>query len=304
MKLAVNLVVDDKEGFYEFEITGSRADDYQVKRERARFGPIGDQSEFAIESSKWIVGPKDLRPQIEPMSLALPVIGGDLRFKPLVDHLKNIAIYSIFPDTLRGPQKPDPTRPMDEHGSNWGDVIRLLKKSELAAQFKAALVKVVGDIDDFRTKQAGGYLVTEFRHGTARKGTEPRQKWFESLQESDGTLRMAGILTALLQDPPLTLLGVEEPELTIHPGVIPILFDFLKQASQVQQILITTHSPELLDLLNVEDIRVVARKDGITTIHRIHEKQWSLVREDLFRVGDFMRTGELEPGEHDGAVDR
>ncbi len=304
MKLAVNLIVDDKEGFYDFEITGSRADEYQVKRERARFGPLGDQSEFAVESQKWLTGPKDLRPQIEPMSLVLPVIAGDLRFKPLVDHIKNIAVYSIFPDTLREPQKPDPTRPMDEHGSNWGDVVRILKKGRSAAQLKAALAKVVGDLDDFRSKQAGGYLVTEFRHGTARKGSESRQKWFESAQESDGTLRMAGILTALLQDPPLTLLGIEEPELTIHPGVIPILFDFLKQASQVQQILITTHSPELLDLLKVEDIRVVARKDGITTVHRIHEKQRVLVRDDLFKVGDFMRTGELEPGERDGAADQ
>src|SRR5258706_1544502 len=95
------------------------------------------------------------------------------------------------------------------------------------------LGQITGDIDDIRVSQAGGYLVAEFRHGVVKtpKGNKERAKWFGAAQESDGTLRMAGIITALLQEPPLTLIGVEEPELTIHPRAIPVLYDYLCEAS-------------------------------------------------------------------------
>src|SRR5206468_4134073 len=125
-----------------------------------------------------------------------------------------------------------------------------LRKEARASDLRAALGHVTGDIDDIRVRQVGGYLVTEFRHGRAMspKG-KARDKWFESAQESDGTLRMAGIITALLQEPPLPLLGIEEPELTIHPGALPLLYDYLEETSSRSQILLTTHSPDLLALL-------------------------------------------------------
>ena len=47
----------------------------------------------------------------------------------------------------------------------------------------------------------------------------------------------------------MTLIGIEEPELTVHPGVLPMLYDFLIQASRRSQVLITTHSPDLLNHL-------------------------------------------------------
>ena len=85
----------------------------------------------------------------------------------------------------------------------------------------------------------------EFLHQTDRKRTKDRPKWFESAQESDGTLRVAGIITALLQNPAPTLIGVEEPLLTVHVGAIPLLYDYLKQASWRCQVWVTTHSVEL-----------------------------------------------------------
>lgn len=119
--------------------------------------------------------------------------------------------------------------------------------------------------------------------------------WLDASQESDGTLRVAGIITALLQEPPVPVIGIEEPELTVHPGAIPLLFDFLKQASRRSQVLVTTHSPELLDHLEVDNVRVVLRGPEGTGVARISAEQREAVRNRLLSLGDVLRTEGLQP---------
>ena len=70
----------------------------------------------------------------------------------------------------------------------------------------------------------------------------PRSLWLDLLQESDGTLRMLAMLTILYQDPPQFLVGLEEPELAIHPGAMAVLADTIKEASLRGQVVVTTHS--------------------------------------------------------------
>lgn len=150
-----------------------------------------------------------------------------------------------------------------------------------------------GGIDDLEVSQLGSHLAVAFRHGKEGR----RERWFDASQESDGTLRCAGILTALLQLPPLTLIGVEEPELTVHPGAIPVLYDFFRQASRKSQILLTTHSPALLDLLKVEEIRVVERKEGVTQIVPLAADQRDAIKQSLFTAGELMRAEGLRSEE-------
>src|SRR5262249_32848323 len=151
--------------------------------------------------------------------------------------------------------------------------------------------KLTGDLQDIRIGQAAGHLVAEFRHRSPNKKT----KWFSAAQESDGTLRVAGIITALLQDPPPPVLGVEEPELTVHPGAIPLLYDYLREATRRSQVLVTTHSPELLDLVAPEDVRVVMRNDeGVTTVAPVRQEQRELVKKQLLTLGEVMRTEGLQ----------
>jgi len=184
---------------------------------------------------------------------------------------------------------------MKQHGENWATILQGMGTNGAAADLKAALAKLTGDITDFRVRQLGGYLNAEFLHATERKRTKDRQKWFESAQESDGTLRVAGIITALLQEPPLTLIGIEEPELTVHVGAIPLLFDYLKQASQRGQVLITTHSIELLERLEIDDVRVVDRRNGVTAISRVRQDQCDAVKKRLLTVGDIVSMEGLQP---------
>lgn len=213
-------------------------------------------------------------------------------FGPLVDELRRIAVYSVFPDVLRAPQRPDPSRPMSAKGNNWASTLRALERSTWGTELVAALGRIASDIDEYRVIEAGGFLIPEFRHGIDAHG---RERWHGAAQESDGTLRVAALLTALFQEPTPALLGFEEPELGVHPGAIPLLFDFLKEASTRSQILLTTHSPDLLDLVPIDDIRVVERSAGATTLACVEERQRELVRKRLMSTSDLLHAEGLRP---------
>ena len=284
---------------YRIRIAGSGSKNYHVKYEYASLSRTGNypSNGFLIRDGSWIDGPKDLRPQVAALGLALPLMAGDERFRPLADALRDISIYSIFPDDLRNLQKPDSSKPMSENGTNWCSILKDLDVETGSLDLIAAIGQLTGDIDDFRVRQMAGYLVTEFRHGQSTprgKNGRPKPRWFEASQESDGTLRMAGILTALIQHPSPTLLGIEEPELTVHPGAIPLLYDHIKEASRRGQVILTTHSPDLLALLKADEVRVVERHDGITTVAPMDEFQRQAVEDRLFTPGDLLRMEGLK----------
>ena len=284
LSIRLDLTLDgDVPAHYAFALEGDGAG---VKSEEASVG----QARFRIEQGRWLEGPPGLTPLLDDKSLALPVIGGDARFQPLVQALQQMSIYAIFPDTLRVPQKYSPVKPMDLHGANWASILKDQPMNTWKSELVSALNKLTGDTEDIEVSQAASYLVVQFRH-TSPNGKE---KWFDAAHESDGTLRVAGIVTALLQEPPVPVIGIEEPELTVHPGAIPLLYDFLKQASVRSQVLVTTHSPELLDLMDADAIRVVLRGHEGTTVAPMSASQRQAVRSGLLSPGDVMRTEGLQ----------
>ena len=120
---------------------------------------------------------------------------------------------------------------------------------------------------------------------------------FDSVSMSDGTLRVLGILLAVYQVSPPTLIAIEEPEATIHPAALDVLVDILKDGSHRAQILITTHSPDILDNKNIEDneILVVESTKGKTTIAPMTPSSRDMVRKHLYTPGELLRSGELQP---------
>jgi predicted ATPase len=92
-------------------------------------------------------------------------------------------------------------------------------------------------------------------------------------------------------------LAVDEPEAGLHPKLLPIVADMIKTASERTQVLVTTHSPDLLNRFDLDDIAVMCR-DGPHAVWRRPGNRASL-RQMLASVtgdtiGDLHRTGELE----------
>ncbi|HEX2223702.1 MAG TPA: AAA family ATPase [Thermoanaerobaculia bacterium] len=289
--IRLDLALDDSTtAYYSFELRGDSAEEYKVKSEEALIFGGEETIRFKVESGKWAEGPAGLTPPLDDKSLALSIIGGDARLQPLVHALQRISVYAIFPDTLRAPQKYNPVKPMDRYGSNWASILKDQPRATWKPDLISALQKLTGDTEDIKVSQAASYLVVQFRHTSPNK----KPKWFDAAQESDGTLRVAGIVTALLQEPPVPVIGIEEPELTVHPGAIPLLYDFLKEASRRSQVLVTTHSPDLLELMDASDVRVVLRNQDGTTVAPMASEQREAVRQGLLTVGEILRTEGLQ----------
>ncbi len=291
--IEISFSLSPGEATYAFVITGDRQEEYRIKSETA-FVHAGMGEQIFTRNDKDWQGPDGLAPRMDEQSLALTALGGSTHFKPLVDFLSGVTVYSIFPDTLRTPQKFDSARPLREHGENWVSILReLIKHKEAKKDLVDGLNKLTGDIEDVQVTSAAGHLIAQFKQqAKAKKG----KRWFDAAGQSDGTLRVAGLLTALLQQPPLPDIGIEEPELTVHPGVLPMLVDYLRQASEVSQIMLTTHSPIVLDIIDISKdvVFVVNRFDGQTTVKEVKESQLEPVRNSLLRLGELFVSGDLQ----------
>ncbi len=292
VKIDLDISLANGQAKYGFEISGDRSEEYRVKREWAMTRIKDKTTGFEIDSGAW-QGPDNLRPNLDSRALAITALGGDARFKPLWGFLANMTVYSINPAVLRKPRKYSSETPMKPLGDNWESILYRQKKTGWKNDFAAALEKLTGDIDDIRVTRASGFLMAQFRH---RARGEKAKKWFGVDLESDGTLRVSGLLTALLQEPPLPVIGMEEPELAVHPGALPLIHDHLSKAASRSQVIATTQSPLLLDCLDFKKSRVflVQRKGVATAVYPLSEHHRGAVRDHLMTLGKRMISGDLQ----------
>jgi predicted ATPase len=108
-------------------------------------------------------------------------------------------------------------------------------------------------------------------------------------------LRALGILLAVFQKPAPSVLIIEEPEATIHPGALGVILDALKEAAETTQLIVTTHCPDVLDAEWIEDrhIRMVDWKDGATRVSPLAESSRSALRDKLMSPGELLRANAL-----------
>jgi hypothetical protein len=126
---------------------------------------------------------------------------------------------------------------------------------------------------------------------------------FSPKQMSDGTLRALGVLTALFQckdrppQRPIPLVGIEEPEATLHPAAAGVLTDALREASHFTQVIVTSHSADLLDVkdLDPDSIRMVEAPEGETIIGPVDDASRSILRDRLCTAGELLRQNQLRP---------
>lgn len=78
---------------------------------------------------------------------------------------------------------------------------------------------------------------------------------------SDGTLKLLAYLTMLYDPNPPRFIGIEEPENFLHPRLLPELAEECRMASERSQLLITTHSPFLLNAITPDEVRVLYRDE-------------------------------------------
>lgn len=111
---------------------------------------------------------------------------------------------------------------------------------------------------------------------------------------SDGTLRWLALLTVLLNPTPAPVTCIEEPELGLHPDIIPTLADLLRDASTRTQLILTTHSQSLVECFSddPESVCVCEKVEGATRIQRLDKQRLSSWLED-YTLGQLWAKGEI-----------
>ena len=111
---------------------------------------------------------------------------------------------------------------------------------------------------------------------------------------SDGSLRYLCLLALLLDPEPPPIVGIEEPEMGMHPDLIPKLADLLVDASGRCQLVVTTHSDILVDALSErpESVVVCEKQDGRTTMKRLDRSDLAHWLEK-YRLGELWTRGDL-----------
>jgi predicted ATPase len=122
-------------------------------------------------------------------------------------------------------------------------------------------------------------------------------------QESDGFRRFYAHMLALYQMPPKQTLIFEEPENGIHPGALELLANEFKAAPRAGrgQVILTTHSPRLLDHFAADEIRAVVLDGLRTRVGKISKEQQQAIKGQLLDAGELLtvdpaRIDEPEPG--------
>ena len=170
--------------------------------------------------------------------------------------------------------------------SNLGMFLNRLRQDPTT---KASLIEKLSDayegLTDFELNFEGGSVQIFFTEGDLA---------VPASRLSDGSLRYLCLVALLLDPDPPALIGIEEPELGLHPDLIPKIADLLVDASSRCQLVVTTHSDVLVDALSErpESVVVCEKHDGHTTMSRLDRTELAHWLES-YGLGDLWTSGEL-----------
>lgn len=189
---------------------------------------------------------------------------------------------------FREPQKADMRNDiLEEDFSNLGLFLNRLKTRSPVAKraILAGLKDLYDGITDFDVFIEGGTVQVFFTEGDFV---------IPATRLSDGTLRYLCLLAILCDPEPPPLICIEEPELGLHPDILPGLADLLKAASERTQIIVTTHSDILVDAMTEtpECVVVCEKHEGRTEMKRLSAPDLADWLKD-YRLGQLWTKGHL-----------
>jgi predicted ATPase len=290
---------DHRSGHYAFNIGALPGRGYEVQTEECALGGVGNGPFFRIDRGVVKATSETVFPAVTSDRLALVSVSGLTVFRPVFDALNAMGFYNLNPKSMREPQKPQDGRLLKPVGENIVSVIGHLERvaPERMQVIQEYLQTVVPMVHGVERKQIGPLETLEFRQDMAGS----KHPWkFPAQNMSDGTLRALGVLTALFQanrDYAPLLIGIEEPETALHPAASSALREALMKASEGTQIIVTSHSPDLLDdrTISPEHFLSVVSEGGETRIGPLDEASRSVMRSKLFSAGELLRLNQLAP---------
>lgn len=219
----------------------------------------------------------ELRSEYEREALASPdlvavsALGqfrGHPRVKALRDFVQGWYLSYVSADGTRQTPNSGPEPRLSQSGDNLANVIQYLSEQhpDRLRQIFDTLARRVPQLESVLPKQLDdGRLLLQLKD---RPFAEPVLSRFAS----DGTLKLLAYLTVLYDPTPAAVIGIEEPENQLHPKLLPILAEEIREVSGRSQVLVTTHSPEFVNAIRPDELWAINRgSDGFSVVHRASE---------------------------------
>ena len=174
---------------------------------------------------------------------------------------------------------------LTDGGENLALVLSKIR-GRIKPELLGALNKLYEGIEDIQLTIDGGNVLLFLEEKGGRE--------IPATRLSDGTLRYLCLLAILLHPEPPPLIALDEPELGLHPDVIPHVAELLVKASKRSQLVVTTHSRMLVDALSDQPSSVIVcdKVDGQSRFERLDETQlhdWL----EKYSLGQLWSMGEL-----------
>jgi len=304
--ISLHLDLDDGvEAIYEFRVEALTKGAFAVQRESCRvrrpfFQHEREEARFEVERGELKTSHTRLDSAVEPDRLFLTTVSARPEFRPVYDALSNMGFYNLNPSRIRDLQDPDPGHVLSGDGRNLAAVLREVARNDPKAKERIEdyLKKIVPAVLSVDHCEVGPKETIEFLQDVG----QPNPWKFLAQSMSDGTLRALGILLAAYHGRTnggrkVRLIGIEEPEAAIHPGAAQAVGEALSKASEHVQVLLTTHSPDLLEHTSFteENLRAVEWSRGSSVIAHVDPGSRSALRDGLYSAGELLRMKQLEP---------
>ncbi len=187
----------------------------------------------------------------------------------------------------QSPLANEPITFLTERGENLALLLSRMRGDSRQA-FVKSLQQLYEGIEDFQVEVGGGradLFVVERGAGT---------RYIPASRLSDGTLRYMALAAILLDPNPPPLVVIEEPELGLHPDITLEIGQLLVKASQRTQLVVTTHSKDLVDTLSEYSSSVVVceKYDGESIFERLDAK-WLEEWLEKYSLGKLWSAGDL-----------
>jgi predicted ATPase len=290
-------------GHYAFRIGARPQGGFEVQNEECKIHSaraLGETHYFRVKSGN-VEESSQQGPTASIDRLYLVSASGLPAFRPIYEALSRMGFYSLNPDRIRDLQSPDAGQLLARDGSNITSVLAQLKQHNPSRKQRVEeyLSKVVPGVHGVDVKVVGPKETLEFRQQVAGS----KDPWrFLAANMSDGTVRALGILVALFQSGNGTgahvpLVGIEEPEIALHPAAAGLLLDGLREASRSTQVIVTSHSPDLLDdqQLDADSLLAVYAEGGSTHIAALDPAGRAALLNRLYTPGELLRLNQMRP---------
>lgn len=205
--------------------------------------------------------------------------------------LQNWTFYNLLPPLMRESLPVRRELQLLRYGDNLALVIHALQ-SEHPRVFKEiedVLQTAIPELDELTTALTSHEMGQTYIRIREKNLKASIPAW----SMSDGTLRLLGCLAVLFSPSIPFLICFEEPENYVHPRLLEMIVDLLKNASQKSQVLVTTHSPYLVDLLQPEDLFIVDKQEGKTLVTKADDKKEIKKILKALSLGELWYSGSL-----------